>query len=69
MKGDWGTAATVATVAAVTSFARRAAKPHAWNSAIAALTVAFGVGQCIGPVLSGALSDIVAAFQPEPEAS
>jgi len=47
----------LAVVAAVTSFARRAARPHAWTAAIAALTVAFGIGQCIGPVLSGALSD------------
>jgi MFS family permease len=44
-------------LAAVTSFARRAAKPHAWTAAIAALTIAFGVGQCVGPVLSGALAD------------
>jgi predicted MFS family arabinose efflux permease len=44
-------------IAAVTSFARRAAKPHAWTAAIAALTVAFGLGQCIGPLLTGALSD------------
>ncbi len=47
----------LAVVTAVTSFARRAAKPHAWTAAIAALTIAFGLGQCIGPVLSGALSD------------
>ena len=47
----------LAVLAAVTSFARRAAKPHAWAAAIAALTIAFGVGQCIGPVLSGALAD------------
>ena len=47
----------LAVVAAVTSFARRAAKPHGWTAAIAALTIAFGLGQCIGPVLSGALSD------------
>lgn len=47
----------LAVIAAVTSFARRAAKPHAWTAAIAALTIAFGIGQCIGPVLSGALSD------------
>ena len=33
------------------------AKPHAWTAAIAALTTAFGLGQCIGPLLSGALSD------------
>ncbi len=44
-------------LAAVTTFARRAAKPHAWTVAIAALTIAFGIGQCIGPVLSGAMSD------------
>ena len=47
----------LAVLAAVASFARRTAKPHAWTAAIAALTVAFGIGQCIGPVLSGALSD------------
>ena len=39
------------------SFAGRAAKPHAWTAAIAALTIAFGAGQWIGPVLSGALAD------------
>jgi predicted MFS family arabinose efflux permease len=47
----------LAVLAAVTSFARRAAKPHAWTAAIAALTIAFGLGQCIGPLLSGALAD------------
>lgn len=47
----------LAVLAAVTSFARRATKPHAWTAAIATLTIAFGLGQCIGPVLSGALSD------------
>lgn len=47
----------LAVVAAVTSFARRTAAPHAWTAAIGALTVAFGTGQCIGPVLSGVLSD------------
>lgn len=47
----------LAVLAAVTSFARRAVKPHAVTAAIATLTVAFGIGQCIGPVLSGALSD------------
>jgi predicted MFS family arabinose efflux permease len=47
----------LAVIAAVTSFARKAAKPHAWTAAIGALTIAFGIGQCIGPVLSGALSD------------
>jgi predicted MFS family arabinose efflux permease len=47
----------LAVVTAVTSFARRAARPHAWTSVIATLTVAFGMGQSIGPVLSGAFSD------------
>lgn len=47
----------LAVIAAVTSFARKAAMPHAWTAAIAALTVAFGLGQCIGPLLSGAFSD------------
>lgn len=47
----------LAVLAAVASFARRVTKPHDVTAAIAALTVAFGVGQCIGPVLSGALSD------------
>jgi predicted MFS family arabinose efflux permease len=47
----------LSTITAVTSFARRAAPPEAWTKAIAALTVAFGIGQCVGPVLSGYLSD------------
>lgn len=47
----------LAVVAAVMSFARRAAKPHALTAAIASLTITFGLGQCIGPVLTGALSD------------
>jgi predicted MFS family arabinose efflux permease len=47
----------VGSITAVTSFARRAAPPEAWTQAIAALTVAFGIGQCVGPILSGYLSD------------
>lgn len=47
----------LAVIAAVTVFARRAAPPHAWTAAIGALTISFGIGQCIGPVLSGAFSD------------
>jgi predicted MFS family arabinose efflux permease len=47
----------LSTITAVTSFARRAAPPEAWTKAIAALTVAFGIGQCVGPALSGYLSD------------
>jgi predicted MFS family arabinose efflux permease len=47
----------LSTITAVASFARRAAPPEAWTRAIAALTVAFGIGQCVGPILSGYLSD------------
>lgn len=50
-------AASLATVTAVTSFARRVYPPEAWTAAIGALTVAFGVGQIVGPILSGAVSD------------
>ncbi len=47
----------LAVLAAVASFARRALNPHAVTGAIGTLTVVFGIGQCIGPVLSGALAD------------
>ena len=44
-------------VTAVTAVARRSLQPHHWTPAIAGLTVAFAVGQCVGPVLAGVLSD------------
>jgi predicted MFS family arabinose efflux permease len=47
----------LAVLAAVTSFARRTVAPHALTAAIATLTASLGIGQCIGPVISGALSD------------
>ena len=47
----------LSTITAVTSLARRVAPAQAWTKAIAALTVAFGIGQCIGPFLSVYLSD------------
>ena len=36
---------------------RKAAAPQAWTAAIAVLTVGFALGQCIGPWLSGVVSD------------
>ena len=36
---------------------RKAAAPQAWTGVIAALTVGFAIGQCIGPWLSGVVSD------------
>jgi predicted MFS family arabinose efflux permease len=41
----------------VTAFARKAAAPAAWTAAIAMLTTGFAIGQCIGPWLSGEVSD------------
>ncbi|SOB87128.1 Predicted arabinose efflux permease, MFS family [Sphingomonas guangdongensis] len=47
----------LAVIASVTSFVRRTTEPEAWTAAIGALTISFGLGQCIGPVLSGAMAD------------
>ena len=47
----------LAVIASVTAFARKATPQRDWTAAIAALTVAFGIGQCVGPVLSGMVSD------------
>lgn len=41
----------------VTAFVRKAAPPRMWTAAIAALTVVFAIGQCVGPWLSGVVSD------------
>lgn len=43
--------------AAATAFARTSHRPEQWTVAIAALTIAFALGQCLGPVLAGVLSD------------
>ncbi|MEU4096583.1 YbfB/YjiJ family MFS transporter [Streptomyces sp. NPDC026673] len=42
---------------AVTVIARRMLPAHAWTSGIALLTVAFSVGQAVGPLISGLMSD------------
>ncbi len=47
----------LAVVTAVTAAARHVLEPYRWTPAIAALTVVFAAGQCVGPVLSGVLSD------------
>ena len=44
-------------ITAVTSVVRRTVQPHHWTGAIAGLTVAFALGQCLGPILAGVLSD------------
>ncbi|HEX6493567.1 MAG TPA: YbfB/YjiJ family MFS transporter, partial [Candidatus Dormibacteraeota bacterium] len=49
--------AFLSVVTAFTAVARAALPPSQWGPAIAALTAAFALGQCAGPVLTGALSD------------
>jgi predicted MFS family arabinose efflux permease len=51
-----------AVVAATTAFVRRNLSRSAWASAIGALTVAFGLGQTVGPVAIGALTDLTGAL-------
>jgi MFS family permease len=50
-------AAFMAGPTAATVLARRLLPSHAWTAGIALLTVAFSVGQAIGPPVSGLLSD------------
>lgn len=47
-----------AVVAATTVFVRRTFPPEAWASGVGAMTVAFSVGQALGPVLTGAVTDL-----------
>ncbi|MGP1396365.1 MAG: YbfB/YjiJ family MFS transporter [Inquilinaceae bacterium] len=46
-----------AVVAATTAFVRRNADVGDWTFAIGVFTVAFGLGQVVGPILVGAISD------------
>lgn len=50
-------AAFLSVVNAVTRAAQRLLPADQWTTAIAVLTSSFALGQCIGPVLSGVLSD------------
>ncbi|WP_165396583.1 YbfB/YjiJ family MFS transporter [Streptomyces sp. F001] len=50
-------AAFMAGPTAITVLARRMLPQHTWTSGIAWLTVAFSVGQAVGPLSSGILSD------------
>jgi MFS family permease len=43
---------------AATVLARRMLPAHGWTSGIALLTVAFSVGQAVGPLFAGVLSDM-----------
>jgi predicted MFS family arabinose efflux permease len=47
----------LAVVTAITHAARQVTPPGSWTRIIGALTVAFALGQCLGPILAGVLSD------------
>lgn len=53
----------LAVVTAVTTVARTALRPHQWTAAIATLTTGFALGQCLGPILAGVLSDSAAGVR------
>ncbi|MDR3469223.1 MAG: YbfB/YjiJ family MFS transporter [Xanthobacteraceae bacterium] len=46
-----------AVVSATTAFVRFNYPPEAWPKAIAVVTIAFSIGQTLGPILTGAISD------------
>jgi len=48
-------------VAATTNLVRLARPPEAWGPWIAYFTIAFGVGQTLGPIISGIAADMVAS--------
>ena len=48
----------LAVVSASTAFVRRNYPATAWPSGVGTMTVAFGLGQAIGPILSGAITDV-----------
>jgi predicted MFS family arabinose efflux permease len=50
-------ATVMAVPSAATAFVRKSRPEAAWTSVFGRLTVVFGLGQCLGPLLSGALSD------------
>ena len=45
-------------VASTTAFVRRNYPPEAWAAGIGAMTVAFGIGQIVGPIAVGVLNDM-----------
>ncbi len=51
-----------AVVASTTAFVRLNYPPAAWPTAIAAMTICFGVGQTLGPIVVGALTDALGSL-------
>jgi predicted MFS family arabinose efflux permease len=51
-----------AIVGSTTAFVRFNYSPTAWPTAIAAMTIAFGIGQTLGPILTGAITDALGSL-------
>jgi Uncharacterised MFS-type transporter YbfB len=51
-----------AVVGSTTAFVRFNYPPQAWPTAIAAMTIAFGIGQTLGPLAVGAITDALGSL-------
>jgi predicted MFS family arabinose efflux permease len=51
-----------ALVGSTTAFVRFNYPPPTWPSAIAAMTIAFGIGQILGPTVTGAITDVMGSL-------
>jgi hypothetical protein len=51
-----------AVVGSTTAFVRFNYPHAAWPTAIAALTISFGIGQTLGPVVTGAITDALGSL-------
>ncbi|WFU17097.1 YbfB/YjiJ family MFS transporter [Bradyrhizobium sp. CB3481] len=51
-----------AVVGSTTAFVRFNYPPQAWPTAIAAMTISFGIGQTLGPIVIGAITDAVGSL-------
>jgi predicted MFS family arabinose efflux permease len=51
-----------ALVGSTTAFVRFNYSPAAWPTAIAAMTIAFGIGQTLGPIFTGAITDALGSL-------
>jgi predicted MFS family arabinose efflux permease len=51
-----------AVVGSTTAFVRFNYPPAAWPTAIAAMTIAFGIGQTLGPIMVGAITDALGSL-------
>ncbi|WOH66528.1 YbfB/YjiJ family MFS transporter [Bradyrhizobium sp. BWA-3-5] len=51
-----------AVVGSTTAFVRFNYPPQAWPAAIAAMTISFGIGQTLGPIVIGAITDVAGSL-------